>query len=327
GTWRHSGRCIRGRRILLAPELGAGPRAAAAGLDPHRGARGLLRRRAARLLARERDRVGADARLRLRRHGHQARGRSGAVRRGGSRRRAGGAGAAERAGALHLGRLHPLAALALRPPLLRHRHVPGFGGQARRDHAGQQPPALLPGGRPPRRHRPRTHRLDEHRCFGHGSAADRPARGRRALLLHPPLLPEQGGAPRGRGDRGAALRGDGLRHLRRFPGRHRRHDRKEPGLGATLLARRAAELRVVQRQPGRGLPPARAAQPRGRAGRLRRQLARHHGLRFQRPPAAHRPRPLRRGAPRLHLARGGGKPATSGGVGPDTGDRHQPAAM
>jgi NitT/TauT family transport system substrate-binding protein len=113
--------------------------------------------------------------------------------------------------------------------------VPGSGGQAHRDHTGQQPPALLPGSRTPRRHQSRTHQLDEHRRLGDGGAADRPARGRRALLLHPPPLPEQGGAQGRRGDRGAALRGDGLRHLRRVPGHHRRHAAAEPGLVRRFL--------------------------------------------------------------------------------------------
>src|SRR3712207_6950358 len=49
----------------------------------HWGARGLFRRRAARVLARERHRALADARLRLGRHRHEGRGRGGAVRGGG----------------------------------------------------------------------------------------------------------------------------------------------------------------------------------------------------------------------------------------------------
>ncbi len=95
----------------------------------------------------------------------------------------------------------------------------GLGGQEDRHHPGQQPQVLLPQGRRARRHRSQQDHLGQHGRRGHGGAADRQEPRRGALLLDPPLLPEQGGQGRRRGDHRAALRGGRVQDLR---GHHHR---------------------------------------------------------------------------------------------------------
>jgi hypothetical protein len=120
-------------------------------LDPDRRVRAVFRRRHQRLLQGRRDRTRHVARVRLRRHGQESRGRWRDAGRGGHLDRDAGRDPRRGAGKVPDVGIQPVTAFHLRAREQRHQIGAGAGRQEDRDVAGQQPSALLPAARQARR--------------------------------------------------------------------------------------------------------------------------------------------------------------------------------